>query len=622
MPITIASNIASLGAQRQLGKVSESLGNTFERLASGMRINKASDDAAGLAIANSLTADSRIFSQAIRNLNDGISVTSISEGALKQLSDIIIRQTELAEQSANGTYSLTQRSAMQTEIDALSREHTRIIQSTTFNGIRVIDDSATAIFLQAGRGEGSILSVDISDAMRRNVGTGSYGAQVTIASVGSGGRSIASGDLNGDGRADLVTSSSDFNNVTVNFGNGDGTFGAGVSYSMGGGAYSVTLADFNNDGSLDVATANFSDNSLTVRLNNGNGTFGAVSTISGLTGVTRIEAGDFNGDGRQDLMVAGTNFVGSFLGAGNGTFGSITTIETGNIQGFDVGDINGDGVDDVALSNTTNATTRIRLGSRSGSFSLSTSFNPGTYTGIASLGDFNRDGRLDLFIGAGGLSSAQVWLQQANGSFSVSTSLSAIVSGTDDAVSISDINNDGFLDITYGSTSNPGSINQLIGNGDGTFRAGVSLASGLQNEGLTMADFNGDGVLDIATSSAIGTTGRIHIANTRRSSEAEMYNIMTQAGAREVLDKLRTSLDRVSQQLGVIGSGQSRIGFAINNLAVSRENYISAASRIMDVDVAQESSELIRKNILQQAAASVLGQANIQPQLALSLLRG
>ena len=138
MPITIANNIASLGAQRQLGKVTESLGSAFERLSSGMRINKASDDAAGLAIADALKSSTRVYTQAINNISDGISAVSIAEGALQQLSQIVIRQSELAEQSANGVYNLKQRKALQSESDALSDEYNRIIQTTKFNGINLI----------------------------------------------------------------------------------------------------------------------------------------------------------------------------------------------------------------------------------------------------------------------------------------------------------------------------------------------------------------------------------------------------------------------------------------------------------------------------------------------------
>ena len=109
--ITINSNIAALNAQRRLGQSTQSLRDTFSRLSSGLRINKASDDAAGLAIAESLKVDERVFNQAIQNANDGISALSIAEGSLDALQNITTRQLELAEQAANGVNSLEQRQA-------------------------------------------------------------------------------------------------------------------------------------------------------------------------------------------------------------------------------------------------------------------------------------------------------------------------------------------------------------------------------------------------------------------------------------------------------------------------------------------------------------------------------
>jgi len=109
MAITLGSNIASLRGQRQLAKTSAELGTVFGRLSSGQRINKASDDAAGLSIADSLKANSRILIQGVQNLNDGLSLLSIADSAIENLSDIVIRLEELAAQAANGVYTNKQR---------------------------------------------------------------------------------------------------------------------------------------------------------------------------------------------------------------------------------------------------------------------------------------------------------------------------------------------------------------------------------------------------------------------------------------------------------------------------------------------------------------------------------
>lgn len=149
MPITIGSNIASMQAQRRLGLASDSLGKTYEKLSSGSRINRASDDAAGLAIADSLKANQRVASVAIRNANDGISTIGIADAALGQIGNTLSRLAELAEQSANGVFSPTQRAALSNEFVALSSEIERIASTTEFNGVKLIS-GGNALTLQVG----------------------------------------------------------------------------------------------------------------------------------------------------------------------------------------------------------------------------------------------------------------------------------------------------------------------------------------------------------------------------------------------------------------------------------------------------------------------------------------
>ena len=138
MPITINTNIASLNAQRRLGNSTNQLQKTFERLSSGLRIVRAADDSAGLAIADSLRADQRIASVAIRNANDGISLVSIADGALAEVGNVLSRMAELSEQSANGVLTTVQRSALQNEFGALASEIERISVITEFNGLKLL----------------------------------------------------------------------------------------------------------------------------------------------------------------------------------------------------------------------------------------------------------------------------------------------------------------------------------------------------------------------------------------------------------------------------------------------------------------------------------------------------
>lgn len=149
MAVTLGSNVSSLRAQRTLNTSTNSLTNVYQRLSSGSRINRAADDAAGLAIADSLKADQRIASVAIRNANDGISSVAIADAALGQIGNVLSRLAELAEQSANGVYSTSQRSALSNEFVALGSEIERIAVTTNFNGVALLSGSSS-IVLQVG----------------------------------------------------------------------------------------------------------------------------------------------------------------------------------------------------------------------------------------------------------------------------------------------------------------------------------------------------------------------------------------------------------------------------------------------------------------------------------------
>lgn len=132
MVVRLGGNIPSLKAQRHLNRSSEELGNSYQRLGSGLRINGAADDPAGLAVSSILNLEARIYTQGIKNINDGISLLNVAQGGLSQLASLAVRQQELAEQAANGVFSLTQRKAIDKEAHALREEWNRIIGSTSF----------------------------------------------------------------------------------------------------------------------------------------------------------------------------------------------------------------------------------------------------------------------------------------------------------------------------------------------------------------------------------------------------------------------------------------------------------------------------------------------------------
>lgn len=156
MALNIRTNLAANVAHKSLNEASSRLQSSYERLSSGLRINRAKDDAAGLAIAETLKADARVAAVAIRNANDGISIIAITDGAIGQITNILSRLAELAEQSANGVFSNPQRSALQLEFTALMSEVDRIALTTEFNGLKLLSGGGEVTF-QVGF-DGSSLS--------------------------------------------------------------------------------------------------------------------------------------------------------------------------------------------------------------------------------------------------------------------------------------------------------------------------------------------------------------------------------------------------------------------------------------------------------------------------------
>lgn len=186
MAITVASNVASIRAQRQVSQTTDKLAKTFEKLSSGLRINSASDDAAGLALADSLRANAKIAAVAVRNANDGVSITSLASDALSTIVSNLQRMSELANQSANGVYTNTQRSALSSEFIALGSEVERIAVTTTFNGISLLSASSN-LTIQVGLDGTSSSQITISGVLGTlsSMGIGSTSGALTYSIIGN-----------------------------------------------------------------------------------------------------------------------------------------------------------------------------------------------------------------------------------------------------------------------------------------------------------------------------------------------------------------------------------------------------------------------------------------------------
>lgn len=177
MALTINTNVASLNAQRNLGKSQGALGTSLQRLSSGLRINSAKDDSAGLAISDRMTSQIRGINQAVRNANDGISVAQTAEGAMGEITNILQRMRELTVQSGNDSNSATDRTSLQAEVDQLIAEIDRIAETTEFNETKLLDGTGTSLSFQVGaRGTSN-------DRIGINVGS----LDMTTATLGVGG---------------------------------------------------------------------------------------------------------------------------------------------------------------------------------------------------------------------------------------------------------------------------------------------------------------------------------------------------------------------------------------------------------------------------------------------------
>jgi len=164
MALTINTNVASLNAQRNLGATQTNLSRSMQRLSSGLRINSAKDDAAGLAISDRMTAQIRGLNQAARNANDGISLAQTAEGALQETTNLLQRMRELAVQSANDTNSDTDRDSLQAEVTQLVSEIDRISTDTAFNGRVLLDGNASGMVFHVGANSGQSITFDIAGA--------------------------------------------------------------------------------------------------------------------------------------------------------------------------------------------------------------------------------------------------------------------------------------------------------------------------------------------------------------------------------------------------------------------------------------------------------------------------
>jgi hypothetical protein len=321
--------------------------------------------------------------------------------------------------------------------------------------------------------------------------------------------SEALGDVNGDGKLDLVIANQASNNLSVLLGNGDGTFATQSLVATGQAPVFVSLGDVNGDGKPDLVIANYDDDNVGVLLGNGDGTFAAQTAFATENGPISVEVADVNGDGKPDLVVANnpSDDVSVLLGNGDGTFAARTSFATG--QGpvsTAVADVNGDGKPDLVVANIGSDNVSILLGNGTGGFTAQSVVATGLEPHSVAVADLNGDGKLDLVTANRASDNLSVFLGNGTGGF---TAKPAVATGEDPySVTVTDVDGDGRPDLLVANFTS-GNVGVLRGDGSGGFTTQSTLPVGAKPVVVAVGDLNGDGRPDLVTTNYSVSTASV-----------------------------------------------------------------------------------------------------------------
>jgi flagellin len=296
MAAIINTNAASLNAQRNLNSSQSALSTSLQRLSSGLRINSAKDDAAGLAIAERFTSQIKGLNQAVRNANDGISLAQTAEGGLGTAGDLLQRMRELAVQSANGTNSSSDRASLQQEVSQLQQELNRVANTTQFNGQNVLDGSLSSTQFQVGANANQTINVGIASAKASDIGNFSLGSTGSSSTATAASSTVAANSIS----TQTLTIAGNGQNPTVSITGGASakdvadkvntkTSLTGVSASS---ETQATLGGLTNTAGTVTFDLTGSGNKVTVTatINNGNDLSSLAAAINSQTAATGISA--------------------------------------------------------------------------------------------------------------------------------------------------------------------------------------------------------------------------------------------------------------------------------------------------------------------------------------------
>lgn len=308
--------------------------------------------------------------------------------------------------------------------------------------------------------------------------------------------SVATGDLRGDGRVDLVLTKAGSGSVTVLLGDGKGGFAAGAEYAAGTRPGSVLLADLSGTGRLDIAALDSASGAVKVLRSNGDGTFSKAVSFAGMANPVGLALGNFGGKGKIDLAVAAKTGITVLLNDGTGHFTTAGTVSVSHeLSAISAADLKGEGHDDLIAANG-DGTVTVLEGDGSGHFRATDPVKVAEGAlGVVVAGDFNRDGRADIAVAPAGSNKVTVLLGRGDGSFEAGADYR--VGNNPVSILVADLKGNGGADlITANSAANTFSV--LMGRGDGSFKAAVDFGAGNSPIAVAAGDFDHDGHADLA----------------------------------------------------------------------------------------------------------------------------
>ena len=611
MSTSINTNVSAIAAQSSLRKTGLSLSSSMERLSTGVRINSARDDAAGLAITTRMTANIRGLSAAIRNANDGISLTQTAEGSLSAIQDNLQRVRELAVQSANSSNSLSDRAALNAEASQLISEIDRVANNSSFNGIKLLDGSYQNQALQIGSGNeaNDRISVSIGSAKASALGVGSgssfgltlaAGSKVKTGALSTGDLSINSTQINAsvsDGVSNLFANSSGIakaaainsvsaqTGVTASVGSTTWVGAAATSFSaMAAGKVSINGIDI---GAIEASTNAVDRGTQVAAAINGKTNQTGVTAVSDTAGILTLTATD----GRNIAVQVADTATGDHTGLIGAAIPSAVRAET------------------LTFSSQTAAATNtlifggltFTVGSSAASLNqLANAWSNLTYGMTAA--------QATAKMVADGVDTAVV------GSFTAGTSI--LSSGASSAAVISNVTNHETVTSVIPvavTTAGTGALTATAGGAQTRVASSSITLSTTGDGGITLGGAKGlklTGQTQGYTAS-VATVG-IGVSN---------VNLSTISGSQAALTVLDKAINTISDSRASMGAYQNRLTAAITNLETTSMNLQASRSRILDTDYAKETTNLAKSQIITQAATAMLAQANQSAQSVLALLK-